>query len=208
MCLTSVATVTTAVFNLIIESKVILILFYYLANQIFVPIILGQISKQFSIPNNLLDVLKKINLRCIFWGVVWDLGVRVCMPRCALIHHLLAYLDIRNINYQIIISPVKMVHMVENTIFWPSHQSPFHGKECPGKNMLSIGWGVHDIVNSRVDEYVQGWIPRIKLITLVVYILCSDPPLSRHKLTQFRSKIFRRVHLCSSVHAPERSKDL
>ena len=113
MCLTSVATVTTAVFNLIIESKVILILFYYLANQIFVPIILGQISKQFSIPNNLLDVLKKINLRCIFWGVVWDLGVRVCMPRCALIHHLLAYLDIRNINYQIIISLVKMVHMVE-----------------------------------------------------------------------------------------------
>ena len=61
------------------------------------------------------------------------------IPRFYLIQPLFIFLALQKINYLAIISPVDMVHMLENTIVRPIHQGPFHGKEGPGRNMLRIG---------------------------------------------------------------------
>ena len=71
-------------------------------------------------------------------------------PKCDPIQTLSVFL-IGEKNYQKIISPVKMVRMVSNTIVIHVHQVTLHDKKGPGENMLRIVQGVHNISHLTVD---------------------------------------------------------
>ena len=49
-----------------------------------------------------------------------------------------------------------MFHMEANTIFHSIHHIPLHGKEGTGRNILSLGLGVHTISQAAVDGKVYG----------------------------------------------------
>ena len=72
------------------------------------------------------------------------------------------------------------------------------------KNILRLGWGVYDIAHSPVDGEEHEGLLQLKSITPFLDFLCNIPPHLWHKLTQFRSEIFRGTHLCSAVHVNDR----
>ena len=63
-----------------------------------------------------------------------------------------------------------MVHMEVNKLFLPRHKGPLNGKVCPGKNMIRICRGVHDLVHYPI--YMEGWgvLPHIIFIIPVMYV--------------------------------------
>ena len=127
------------------------------------------------------------------------------MPRCYMMHTLFICIYLWKINNNKWISPVIMFHMVSNTSVCPSYQWPLHGKEGPSKNMLRIGWGVHDLINLPVFGEVKLGLTHLTLTTPVLGFFCYFNPNSWHELTQFIPKIFRRIHLFSAVYMHKRS---
>ena len=66
------------------------------------------------------------------WG--WSAHANMCSD----IHPLDFYFSVKNKSPEIIF-PVEMVHITANKIFHYIHQGPLHGKEGPGKIIISLG---------------------------------------------------------------------
>ena len=71
------------------------------------------------------------------------------------------------------------------------------------KNMLRLGKGVHDLINSPVYREEEGGLTHTKNLIYCLDILYNGPTHSWHKLTQFIPEIFMHVHLCNLVHENE-----
>ena len=67
-------------------------LFYDLINNLCVPFIMGQTSKIFTMPIELLRILNKINFQCIHWRNRWDIVVGLHITTCDPINPLFIFL--------------------------------------------------------------------------------------------------------------------
>ena len=126
------------------------------------------------------------------------------MPRCDTIHPLQIFLALWYINDQEIISPVKILTW-EQTFVCPSNQVRLHRNKVPGKNILRLGWGVHDLAYPPVYVEVKEGLHRIILNTYILDVLCNVTPHYWHEMTQFRAKLFRHAQLFSPVILHEHS---
>ena len=81
---------------------------------------------------------------------------------------------------------------------YPPGTIPWWGRTC--KNMLRTGWVLHNLTHFTVDGEGQWGIPHLTLTTPVLDFFYNDTTSSWHGMTKLRSKIFRHVQLCSSVH--------
>ena len=97
------------------------------------------------------------------------------MPRCYIIYPLFIYIAPGKISFQKIISPVNIIHMGANKIVQSSHQEPFYCKN-PGKNMIKIGQGEHNIDHKPIDMKVHRGLPHLTLITPVMIVFYKDTP--------------------------------
>ena len=75
----------------------------------------------------------------------------------------------------------------------------------PSKNIIRLGWVSNDTTHYNLYDKEQGVIDHLIFITPFLYLFWNSPPHYWHGITQFNSKIFRYVHLCSAVHVHERS---
>ena len=93
-----------------------------------------------------------------------------------------------------------MVHIGVNKAFHSIHQGQFHGKERPGKFVIGLVCVVNDITHLHVDEKERVLLSHFIFLTPLLYKSWNSTPHYWYELTQFNSKFFRGVYLCSSLH--------